>query len=232
MAGRDMTKLDRLDKRLYVGLAAAVLVAACVGPGVGASAPVAPGSAAPASPAPSASAECIVVTGDKGGGSSTTLDFSAMPLITVGTFDGYGKAAWNTPDGHRPTLDEVQRGPYTIWQPLKTRTESAIKGDAKNVTKAVVRGGTIGCDSFDYGIPALTDGSRYVFFFYPIQESDAKVHGDYSLVSAWPVDSNNVVTRPVEDPISLADLTSALTNPAAPSVTPYPTEEPSPSGPG
>jgi hypothetical protein len=208
-------------------LVAIVSLGACAGA-------ASPTTSPPTSGSPTASAaDCIVKSATPGQGDDSTAGLSALvPLITLGTFEGYGTPAWNTPDGRRPTQEQVQSGaPITIWRPLKTKTDQSLKGDAKTVTRAVARGGQIGCDVVDYGDPVLDEGQRYVFFFYDVSDSLGKLRGDLVLVTAWPVAADGTVTRPLEDPIAVSDLATAISGPA-PSITPYPTPTPAESGPG
>jgi hypothetical protein len=221
------------NPRLTVAFIAMIFaggVNACVG---GAS--IAPTQDVSTTASPTAAAsDCISVSGNYEPGNRTTFTMASKAvLITVGTMEGFGSPAWNTPDGHRPTLGFVQSGaPVTIWRPLKTKTESSLKGDGKNVTRAVARGGVIGCDVYDYGDPVPQEGQRYVFFFYDVSQSDGKVRGDLILGDAWPVSPDGTVTRPAEFPISLQDLQVEINNPVGPTFTPYPTATPVESGPG
>jgi hypothetical protein len=210
--------------RSSVALVATVSVTACIGGG--------------ATPPPSGSplpsiADCIVKSATKGQMDETALGLAGgAPLITVGTFNGYGAPAWNTPDGSRPTQAQVLSGaPIAIWRPIRTTTDVSIKGDAKRVTSAVAAGGSIGCDKVDYGDPGLTEGARYVLFFTDVSDSLGKLQGDLVLVTAWSVGADGTVTRPVEAPLSVEALEAEINGPV-PAVTPYPTATPEDPGPG
>ena len=177
----------------------------------------------------------IAITSDGGDFSTATLE-RISTLVTVGVFKSYGSAAWNTPDGVRPTQDTLQSGaPVTILRPLKAMTDAALKGDTQNMVHALVRGGQVGCDSVAYrGDADLAEGARYVFFFGPISDSTGKLKGDLMLSDAWPVADDGTVTRPQEVPIALESLTALIANGPVPTPEPTPTPPPAPieSGPG
>jgi hypothetical protein len=132
-------------------------------------------------------------------------------LVVDAGFVGYGKAVWNTSDGHRPTWEELRSKAIVLERPLAFKDLDLIRGDAAALPSAVARGGTLGCDymSFDSD-PVLTEGSRYLSFLAPVTDSDGKDTGTIQLIEAWPIDANGVVSTRLEGAVDLTDVVAQI----------------------
>lgn len=175
-----------------VGLVAVslILVAACsVGPGA------AKGSAAPGSVTPSQTVDCLVVSGI--GGESAGLDRLRVDAtnIVLGTLRGFGRATWTSADGHRPSRQEVQQEGITLVTPADVAPLVALRGPQAAVDRAVIRGGTSGCDTVSFeGDPQLAPGGRYLFLMVPMIDGDGKPTDDLLVLAAWAVDQSDIVS--------------------------------------
>jgi hypothetical protein len=140
-----------------------------------------------------------------------------VEVIAPGTIDQVDPAEWNTPGNVRPDLDAVQHGRSSaiIWRPVRLTLDAPWKGTTDGATKAVVRGGTVGCDSYLFDDdPLLVPGDRYVLFLYAVTDSTGRPPGVMSVIDAWPIHADGTVERPVEVPIALDDLRKLFATPA------------------
>jgi hypothetical protein len=132
-------------------------------------------------------------------------------LILIATFDGYGDATWNTPDGSRPTSEEFRNSSYdvTIIRGVQMTVDEDLRGTTAEAADIYVRGGTVGCDTIAYSdAQQLLFGSRYVFY-------GASWVGDpagkprLALIRAWVLDSANSARDEFGQEIALADIRTA-----------------------
>lgn len=211
-------------RRLMVAVTIAILAAAC-----GRAASVSDGteppltgseSAAPvqtflktpgATMAPRQEDKCIAVQVATDFTPFTVKSVAAVSLMVVkGTFQGYGAAFWNTPDGHRPTWDEVDAGARLVT-PLSIAVESTIRSDSDSRRQIVERGGSSGCDSMVYSdVQAIPKGATNLFFISDVQDSTTKIAPFLMLVDAWPIDSDGNVVTPAEETIPLSEVLSEI----------------------
>ena len=139
---------------------------------------------------------------------------------------------WNTPDGHRPSKEEVRETSARLIRPVLIDVEGQIRGAGAAPEHAIVGGGQLGCDIVTYsGDPALTVGQRYVFFLFPILNSELEPSENVLVMAAWPVGRAGVVNTPHEGDMSLDDVKKGIDEGRKPPETPNPAE-PWPSGPG
>jgi hypothetical protein len=145
--------------------------------------------------------------------------------ILVAIFRGSGPAEWNTPDGHRPTSQEVQETTARLVRPLSLELLSEVRGDGAAAQHAIVAGGSLGCDkvSYDNDMPLLA-GERYLFFMSPVDNSVGQHSGNFLVYAAWPVDDADIVETANEGPMPLADVRSAIEQGPKPSIPPSPGE--------
>jgi hypothetical protein len=145
--------------------------------------------------------------------------------IVVGVFQGYGPPRWNTPDGHRPTTEEVQQTSVVIEHPLSIDLVSELRGDGAAAQHAIAAGGSIGCDrvSFDNDMPLLAE-QRYLFFMLPVNDSVGQLSGNFLVFGAWPVGDGDIVETAHEGPMPLAEVRIAIEGGPKPSVPPSPGE--------
>ena len=142
---------------------------------------------------------------------------------------GDGEARWNTPNGLRPTLAEVQETTARLLRPLKINVNDTIEGSAAAAGHAVSRGGKLGCDSVSYSDDqTLIVGERYVFFLAPITDSRAMPSDDMLAFDAWSVDAAGNVAVPNAGTLTLAELQDALERGVAPTAPPRSGEPPEP----
>ena len=152
--------------------------------------------------------------------------------IVVGIFAGHGTAEWNTPDGHRPSAQEVQEKTARLIRPISIELKGQIRGARTSAEDAIVRGGELGCDKVTYTDDTpLTVGQRYLFFMLPLLDSEAQRSDKLLVLAAWPVGKSDVVTTRHEGDMSLADVKKGIDEGPKPAETPNP-HEPWPSGPG
>ena len=73
------------------------------------------------------------------------VDYLPQPLtavarrsrsVAVGTFAGYGQAAWNTPDGQRPTQAALRRSSAMIFRLVNVTDVEMLRGDAADLAIA------------------------------------------------------------------------------------------------
>jgi hypothetical protein len=145
--------------------------------------------------------------------------------IVIGVFQGYGPPRWNTPDGHRPTSEEVRETSPRIVQSLSIDPVSELLGDGAAAQNAIVAGGSIGCDrvSFDNDMPLLA-GRRYLFFMLPVNDSVGQPSGNFFVFEAWPVGDGDIVETAHEGPMALAEVRTAIEEGPKPSIPPSPGE--------
>lgn len=155
--------------------------------------------------APIATDDCIEILATDEGPETTPALYGVATDILVGTFVGYGPARWNTPDGVRPTLEEVRATSAVLIRSLDVaRTERILGSTAPG--RLIQVGGTAGCDRVDLGKPELEPAARYVFFLLPVNDSRGHPSGDAALITAWPVDGIGTVSTPGEGDLSLQEL--------------------------
>ena len=135
---------------------------------------------------------------------------TASALVVKGTFQGYGAAIWNTPDGHRATWDEVGAGARLVT-PLSIAVDSTIRGDSDNRSQIVQRGGTSGCDSMIYSdVQDIPKGASNLFFVGHVYDGTNTIAAFLMLVEAWPIDSDGNVMTPSEGTIPLSEVLSEI----------------------
>ncbi len=208
-------------------LATLLLISACsIAPGASSAAPG-------ASDTPAASEAChqLDIPAGQGGGTIGSLRKDATDIV-VGIFAGYGPAEWNTPDGHRPSAQDVQEKTARLIRPISIELKGQIRGARTAAEHAIVRGGELGCDKVTYiDDTPLTVGQRYLFFMLPLLDSEAQRSDKLLVLAAWPVGKSDVVTTAHEGDMSLDDVKKAIDEGPKPPETPNP-NEPWPSGPG
>ena len=138
--------------------------------------------------------DCIEIVVSSSAAPPEDVRTSATEVVH-GTFDGYGPARWNTPDGHRPSKLEAQQKPARLIRSLLLTPIEQIVGNGSSLDRAMVPGGVAGCDrvSFDPVAP-LTPGNGYVFFLMPVTDSEGSMAGDLMVIGAWPVLEHGAVS--------------------------------------
>ena len=132
------------------------------------------------------------------------------PVVVVATFTGYGQPFWDTADGKAPPKDVVLHGDAEILTRVALDVNGEVKGEREVADRAVVFGGTVGCDAFTSSEnPELVAGSKYVMFLEP-QTKDGKETGNTWIVAAWPVGPGDSVATPADGPRSLSQLISEI----------------------
>jgi hypothetical protein len=210
----------------YLAVALLAASACSVAPG--------PSSVVPrASITPAASQEChqITILNSQAPQTAGSLGEDATDIF-VGVFGGYGQPVWNTPDGHRPSTEEVRETSARLIRHVSIDVKGQIRGAGTAAEHAIVGGGQLGCDIVTYsGDPALTVGQRYVFFLFPILNSELEPSENLLVIAAWPVGKADVVNTPHEGDMSLDEVKRSIDEGPKPAETPNP-HEPWPSGPG
>ncbi len=167
------------------------------------------------SPTPS-DPDCIVIASYSSAAPPTTDWMRQSDLIAPGTVERVDPAEWSTPGAVRPdpALVRTGRSSAVIWRPVQVGFEQAWRGTLAGVTKTVVVGGTVGCDSYATdNDPGLVAGSRDVLFLGQIQDGNGQLSGIVSVYEAWPIGADGLVSRPVEEPIALEKLRRILSAP-------------------
>lgn len=132
--------------------------------------------------------------------------------VAVATFAGYGQAAWNTPDGKRPSESQLRASDPIIVRRVHLDDVTMLRGDAATVEVAQWVGGQLGCDSITFSEPEdLVPGTRYVMFLSDVFAfSDYATSGNTTMVPAIGValalNASDVATAEVEGPISLTRI--------------------------
>ena len=152
-----------------------------------------------------ASDHCIEISATDEGPNTTPTLYGVATDVLVGTFVAYGPTIWNTPDGRRPTPEEVRDTSAVLIRPLVVASTERILGTTAP-DRLIQVGGTAGCDRVDLGKPDLTPGGTYVFFLIQVNDSQAKPSGNAALITAWPVDDNGTVSTPGEGDLSIEEL--------------------------
>lgn len=131
-------------------------------------------------------------------------------VIVVGTFTGYGPAAWNTPSGSAPgTISDTE--PAHLYRPAQIDASQVLRGSATSVANARVNGGDLGCVHYRYDDAlALQPSRRYVFFFQPAMDSASHLLPSLWLYQAWPLSPSDVVQTTLEGPVPLSDLVHVI----------------------
>ena len=175
-------------------------------------------------PGETGSGDCIEIKVMSSAGPPDDLRELATEVV-LGTFVGYGPSRWNTPDGHRPSKVEAQQKPARLIRSLIITPIEQIVGSGSSIDRAVVRGGILGCDrvSFDVDTP-LTAGATYVFFLFPIQNSEGQLSGDQSMIMAWPVHPDGTVSTGAYGDLQLDAAKDVIINGPRPVVPPSPGE--------
>jgi hypothetical protein len=218
-------------------LLAGGLVAGCLPP-VGAATQTAdpvpsPSSSSDSSAVASDAADCYVerVPEESGRPRSIAELHDVGVVAFLGTFKGEDAARWNTPDGQRPTRDELQRSSAILVRPVTFDVTKSLVGDPDRKT-LIIRGGTLGCD--DIAFPdndhlALTAATSYVGVAMAVLNSVDKPSGDLLLLAAWPIDVTGMVQTEMDGDLGVAAVAAGLAEgvKATPEV-----PEPTDSGPG
>jgi hypothetical protein len=145
--------------------------------------------------------------------------------IVAGVFRSYEPTQWNTPDGHRPTSEEIRETSPRIVRTVSIDLVSELRGDGAAAQHAIAAGGSIGCDRVSYSndMPLLA-GQRYLFFMFPVNDSVGQTSGDFLVFAAWPIDDADIVETANEGPMPLADVRTAIEQGPKPSIPPSPGE--------
>jgi hypothetical protein len=196
-------------------LAAALLAAFLVGCSDYQGGVQSPESFKPAGPSPDSTLsddECYVLHGTREPLPHSIETMAALSsVIVVGTFEGYGKPFWNTPNGARPTHEELTTSSARIVRPVLIAAEAALRGSVDETANALVAGGEIGCDSITYDPDlSLNVGVSYVLFLAPIADSSGKVGVSVVPLDGWPVRKDDVVDTPLDGQQTLIALTAAI----------------------
>ena len=162
-------------------------------------------------PVPSPSCFLMDVSGDQII-PRTVHNMAAMSsAVVVGTFQGYGAAHWNTPNGMRPSAAEFQATPARIVRSVTIGVQSSVRALKTGAIHAVVRGGSLGCDQISYSdTPSLTQGSRYIFFLVPISDSTLNLSSDLLVLEAWPIGNGDSVQTRAEGSVPLGQLKQSI----------------------
>jgi hypothetical protein len=172
-------------------------------------------------------ARCFDLTVQPSGQTPTISNLRKTTTDTfVGIFGGYGEPRWNTPDGHRPTAAEFEEKPARLIRPISIEFQGAVRGPREDASRAVARGGTLGCDTITYvGDPTLVEGQRYMFFMGPITNSEGQSAGDLLVTNAWPIGKDIVKTEQDGD-LALEAAIDAVKNGPKVTAPPSPGEPP------
>jgi hypothetical protein len=190
---------------------------------------IAPGASSAAQLAtttPAAREEChqITILNSQAPQTAGSLGEDATDIV-VGVFEGYGQTVWNTPDGHRPSKEEVRETSARLIRPVLIDLKGHIRGVGTAAEHAIVGGGQLGCDIVTYsGDPELRVGQRYVFFLFPILNSELQPSENLLVIAAWPVSESDVVTTPHEGDMSLDEVKRSIEEGPKPPETPNPNE--------
>jgi hypothetical protein len=191
----------------------------------------APGAVTSGRPTAAGSADCYEVSVEASSKPHSLAGVAPDATdIVVAVFEGYGAAAWNTPDGRRPSRRDVQEKSARLVRPLALEVQAALRGSGS--PKAIERGGTLGCDVVTYSEDvALTQRQRYLFFLAPVADSEGQPSGNTALLAAWRIGQDDVVATAGEGPMTLADVRDFLAGRTVPSAAPG-SGEPLPTTPG
>lgn len=201
-----------------VGVALCVVLTACTaipGASTGPSAPgesakvPAPGETPPADK-PTPTPECLVRSAAVNAIEPTTENLAlVIPNVLVGTFDGYGKARWNTESGERPTGSEDLG--ILIVRPVKLTADDALRGDVASAVNTVVLGGEVGCSHETFSSePTLKEGQTYVLFLQDDPEPSHKGSDTKLIGWAWPLTADGLVETPLEGTLEISSIQSTL----------------------
>lgn len=146
---------------------------------------------------PSGSADCIVISFNVDPFPTDAAGRAAMSAVVLeATYLGLaGPAAWNTPDGERPSAASVG---------TRLNTPASLAGivtfrSSLGAGALLIPGGMNGCDSEVYSNAYLripTQGSRYVFFLEPARDTSGRVLDGGILADAWPVAADGTIAAP------------------------------------
>jgi hypothetical protein len=169
---------------------------------------VPPSGLKPPTSYPIPASNCIVQTSVVDSAPNTMENVAGFSsAVVIGTFDGYGEAAWNTQDGKRPTnYPEVDIG-VLIYRPVGITPDTVLRGSPASGVNARVVGGQVGRDSAHYSDePILQVGGRYVFFVQPEWDPKNTRSTDPWVIWAWPVNANDMVQTPLEGEVPVSTL--------------------------
>jgi DNA-binding phage protein len=156
---------------------------------------------------------CYAISGTSGGSAQTVQSLSKDATVVVeGSFKSYGSARWNTPNGNRPSKDEVQAKTARLYRPIAVGGLNELVGavGSKEMTQ---RGGRLDCDSVLYdGDDDLKAGQDYVYFLVTALDSDEQPTDRLLLLAAWPVRADGKVQTAEEGGLTIAELKQAISN--------------------
>ncbi len=198
--------------RLVALFAVVGLVSACVAAPGASEGKVPPSGVGPPTSYPSPGSSCITQTSVVNAVESTMENLAKFSTaVVVGTFDGYGSAQWNTPNGERVATDADKRLGVWIYRPIKITPKSALRGVPSSVVGARVEGGAIGCDSNRFSNePVLKEGGSYVFFLAPEWDPKHARSLDPWVLWAWPLNADGTVHTPLEGDVPISALSQVL----------------------
>lgn len=214
---------DMKHQRLATVLGFMVLITACTAvPGAK------PASSVPTASATPAAAQCYQLTVSAGQGPETIGELRQSTTDTaIGVFRGYGEPRWNTPDGQRPSPEEVQVKSASIVRAITLEVKGTVRGAREDAEHAIARGGTIGCDTFSYPDDTeLVEGQRYMFFMIPVSDSEGQPSGEFLVTNAWPIGNDDVVTTARDGDLPLPAAIDAVKNGPKVTAPPSPGEPP------
>jgi len=190
-------------------------------------------TAATHEPSPSSAGATATASGNVSCGSATvnidyapftTADLAISPWeLVVADVNGQGPAFFNTEDGARPPLPDVQlRSPDSlpnaetmVYTPVEVEVDHSINGPLlPGPNRFLIAGGVVGCYTMRvYPSPAVELGSRYVFILATVfDNSGTNELSSKEAKFAWPVDDDGTVAT-VDGPMSIGELTKIVNEP-------------------
>lgn len=135
--------------------------------------------------------------------------------VIVGTVARQGEAFWDSPTGKEPTPGEQpgEGNEFYILTPYVVTVDRIVTGSrSPGEITVVVEGGKIGCNKLEVS-PAVTVTvkARYVLFLGPRAVAGSRAIDLPMAYHALPVQADGSVLTPLDGAVSLAALSSALT---------------------
>jgi hypothetical protein len=126
-------------------------------------------------------------------------------LSIVGTVGAVQAPRWNTPDGG--PANKQKSTATSVYRLVTISVETTIKGSAAGTVQLRFPGGRAGCEAWvAEDIPLdLAPGDRLVLFVQDFPAADTASSAP-TIVSAWPVGSDGVVSTPADGKVPIADL--------------------------